>query len=150
MVIGYGNPLRQDDGLGLRAAEILEASGIEVIRCSQLTPELAAAIADSNLTIFLDAAADLEPGVVRCTEVTSEAASAWTHQLTPGQLLSLASMFGNTPRAVLIAGGPISMDFGEGLTAGGEECARRMAAAALRVIAGELQPSGVQPLGHYA
>jgi hydrogenase maturation protease len=152
MVIGYGNPLRQDDGLGLRAAEILEASGIDAMRCHQLTPELAASMAGSDLVIFLDAAANLEPGAVQCVEIAGEAVSAWSHHLTPGQLRSFAmSAYGREPRAVLITGGPFATDFGEGLTDGGEECARQMAATALLVIAGsELHPTGVQPLGHHA
>ena len=152
MVIGYGNPVRQDDGLGLRAAELLEANGIEVLRCQQLTPELAADIADSQTAVFLDAAADLEPGAIRCTEVACEPGGASTHHLTPGQLLGFtAATFGRAPRALLISGGPCCMDFREGLTDGGEECARKMAAAALLLIlGGKLQPRCVQPLGDHA
>ena len=45
LIIGFGNPLRSDDGVGWRAAEELEhklsGSGVEVITCHQLTPELA-------------------------------------------------------------------------------------------------------------
>jgi hydrogenase maturation protease len=152
MVIGYGNPLRQDDGLGWRAAEILEARGIEVLSCHQLTPELAAQIAHCELVVFLDAAADLEPGAIRCTEVSAEAVGAWTHDFTPGQLLSFtASAFGCVPRAILIAGGPFAMDLDNRLTGGGEQCAQRMAAAALLAVSGgELQPRSVQPLGNDA
>jgi len=152
MVIGYGSPLRQDDGLGLRAAEILEAGGVDVLRCHQLTIELAAHIADAEIAVFLDAAADLEPGAVRCTEVACEPGSAWTHHLTPGQLLGFtAATFGRAPRALLISGGPFAMDFCEQLTDGGEECARKMAAAAfLAISGGELQAGSVQPLGHHA
>ncbi|HTR36900.1 MAG TPA: hydrogenase maturation protease [Bryobacteraceae bacterium] len=144
MVVGYGNPLRQDDGMGLRAAEILEGNGIDVLRCHQLTPDLAADIADSQVAVFLDAAADLEPGAIRCTEVACEPGGAWTHHFTPGQLLRFtAAIFGRAPRAVLITGGAFALDFSEGLTDGGEQCAQRMAEAALLVIGSQLQPCGV-------
>jgi len=151
MVIGYGNPLRRDDGLGLRAAEILEARGIDTLRCHQLTPELAAGIAKTEIVVFLDAAADLEPGEIRCAQVSEEVTGSWTHHLTPGQLLHLtAGIFASAPKALLITGGPFAMDFGDCLTAGGEQCARRMAEAALLALSGQLQPGGVQTLGHHA
>jgi len=45
LVIGYGNTLRGDDGLGQRAAEALAQralpDGVEVLSCHQLTIELA-------------------------------------------------------------------------------------------------------------
>ena len=151
-VIGFGNPLREDDGLGLRAAEFLEASGIDVLRCYQLTPELAVQVADSNLVIFLDAAGDLEPGTVRCTEVAAEQARAWTHHLTPGQLLGFTgATFGRVPRAILIAGGAHSLDYGEELSLSAEQCAQQMAGVALLVMAGaKLHAGSVQALGNHA
>ena len=151
LIIGYGNPLRQDDGLGWRAAEILEASTIDVMQRHQLTPELALAVADSDLIIFLDAAVDQPPGSVGCKPVSPDMAPAWTHHLTPGQLLGLAAQLGEpAPRALLITGGPFAMDFGDRLTAAGEQCARKMAEAALLAISGRLQSAGVQPLGDHA
>jgi hydrogenase maturation protease len=151
LIIGYGNPLRQDDGLGWRAAEILEASTIDVVRCHQLTPELAVRVADSDFIVFLDAAADQPPGAVGCKVVSSEGMTAWSHHLTPGQLLSFAvPMCDREPRAVLISGGPFSMSFGDRLTAGGEQCAKEMAEAARLAISGHLQSAGVQPLGDHA
>ena len=63
LIIGYGNPLRGDDGLGWRAAEqlaeIIPQSEAEVIACHQLTPELAEPISRARLVIFIDMSLEL-------------------------------------------------------------------------------------------
>jgi hydrogenase maturation protease len=132
LVIGYGNPLRQDDGIGIRAAELLAKrlppGNAEIIQCHQLTPELAAEIAESALVVFLDAACDLEPGMVFSTSVLSQRAGAWSHHLSPAQLLGLSEQVcGNGPPAILIRGGIQASEFGESLTSLGEQTATRMA-----------------------
>ena len=49
LIIGYGNPLRGDDGVGQAVARAFEAEaaieGAEVVSCRQLTPELAESFA---------------------------------------------------------------------------------------------------------
>lgn len=58
LVIGYGNTLRGDDGVGYQAAEMVDSWGVPHVRslaCHQLTPELAADIAMADQVIFLDA-----------------------------------------------------------------------------------------------
>jgi hypothetical protein len=44
LIVGYGNPLRGDDGLGWRAAErlrtVIQDAGVEILALHQLTPEL--------------------------------------------------------------------------------------------------------------
>ena len=59
LVIGYGNTLRGDDGIGPAVAEAVAAlglPGVRVIVAHQLTPELAADLADAQLVVFVDAA----------------------------------------------------------------------------------------------
>ena len=61
LVIGYGNPAREDDGLGPAAAAALEEQGIEGVTVEadyQLTVEDAAAVAQHDTVIFIDASAD--------------------------------------------------------------------------------------------
>jgi hypothetical protein len=44
LVIGYGNSLRRDDGVGPRVAEAVEAlqlPGVRTLTCQLLTPEFA-------------------------------------------------------------------------------------------------------------
>jgi hydrogenase maturation protease len=73
LVIGYGNPLRRDDGFGYqvarRLAELLPADRADVIACHQLTPELAEPISRSELVIFVDARQGAEPGRVDWQEL---------------------------------------------------------------------------------
>jgi len=94
VIIGYGNPLREDDGLGWRAADLLAArrglGAATIIQRHQLTPELAATLADAAAVVFLDAAVDIGPGEVRCERLNTEELNGWSHDLGPSQLLGLA------------------------------------------------------------
>jgi hydrogenase maturation protease len=136
LVIGFGNPLRGDDGVGPRAAERVELSAapetIDVVRCHQLTPELAAAIQAASVVIFLDAAADQEAGTVTSRPVVPSVPASWSHDLSPGQLLALAGQLTEAiPPAFLVTGGIRSTDFADRLSPEGERLAADMAAAAL-------------------
>ncbi|HEY9173382.1 MAG TPA: hydrogenase maturation protease, partial [Verrucomicrobiae bacterium] len=51
LVIGYGNTLRRDDGIGPKVAEAvaeLNLPGVRSLACPQLTPELAEPIAHAK------------------------------------------------------------------------------------------------------
>ena len=72
LVIGYGNPLRQDDGLGWHIAHGLNALAasraigpLSVIASQQLRPEHTVAIASSSAVLFVDAACQIEPGPLK-------------------------------------------------------------------------------------
>ena len=59
LVIGYGNTLRGDDGIGPAVAgeiDRLAVPGVRVIVVHQLTPELAADLAACRRAVFIDAA----------------------------------------------------------------------------------------------
>ena len=59
MVIGYGNTLRGDDGVGPRVAEAVAAlalPGVRTLVCAQLSPEHADPVAQARTVIFVDAA----------------------------------------------------------------------------------------------
>ncbi|MCL4804536.1 MAG: hydrogenase maturation protease, partial [Anaerolineae bacterium] len=66
LVIGYGNPLRGDDGVGWRVVEALEESlsASSLIAVHQLTPELAGTISEVGQVVFVDATAGNSPGEV--------------------------------------------------------------------------------------
>ena len=139
LVIGYGNPLRQDDGLGWRAAELLErampAREVRILEARQLTPELTAELGGAPLVIFLDAAVDLEPGAVVTKRVLPENKTVWSHDLSPAQLTGLTDLLTGTERpAFQITGGVCQIGFGEHVTPGGEESAKRMAEAAIELL----------------
>jgi len=144
LVIGYGNPLREDDGIGRHAAELLEAQlppqAAEIVQCHQLTPELSAKLDGASVVIFLDASVNLAPGEIACQPVRGNDDGVWSHDLSPAQLLGLAGQLnGGTPRAFLISAGVERMDLGTALTPGGEESAIRVARAAKQLLKAEVR-----------
>jgi hydrogenase maturation protease len=68
LVIGYGNTLRRDDGVGVRVAELLAVDprmeGADILAVHQLTPELAIDVGEATLVVFVDADPSVEPGAV--------------------------------------------------------------------------------------
>ena len=108
LVLGYGNPLRSDDGLGWQVAVQLfrtnQSAEVEVLPCHQLTPELAEPISKAATVLFIDCAKDQAPGEFRCEEIHWQRESvSFTHDLSPKALLDLASqLFGSSPRAFLL------------------------------------------------
>jgi len=139
LIIGFGNPLREDDGLGWRAAELIERANdeidIDVIKCQQLTPELAEAIGEASLVIFLDASVDQAPGTVSSRRIEEQVPTAWSHHLSPAQLIALVEeMNWTAPPAHMITGGVDHIGWNEGMTATAENCAVEMAEAAARLL----------------
>ena len=92
LVLGYGNPGRFDDGLGSACVEAVEALGIDGVRTHadyQLQPENALLVAEHDVVIFADAAAE-GPEPLAFTDVEPRAEmSITTHHLSPAGLLGL-------------------------------------------------------------
>lgn len=121
LVLCYGNPAREDDGLGPAFAELLEARALHKVTVEanyQLLVEDAVPVSQSSLVIFVDAAAAgkepfefgrIEPG---------DAGGYMAHSVGPAQLLSLArETLGRSPEAYLLAIRGYSFQmFREGLT----------------------------------
>ena len=108
MVVGYGNPLRSDDGIAWQIIEHLRQelpTNTGVICVQQLTPELAADIALSSVVIFLDASSKGEPGTIHCEPVFARSHELrFSHHLTPSELLTLSDHLDSAkPRAFLIS-----------------------------------------------
>ncbi len=125
LVIGYGNPLRGDDGIGCVVAEEIARritdpqSKVQVVACHQLNPELAEAIAETRAVIFVDASAELKPGEVKVRSVTADRFSpaGITHHMKPSALLATASeIYGQAPPATAVVIGAASFDIGMELT----------------------------------
>jgi hydrogenase maturation protease len=58
LVVGYGNPLRSDDGIGQEVANAVaswQRPNVEAIAIHQLAPELAEKLAKADMAIFVDA-----------------------------------------------------------------------------------------------
>jgi hydrogenase maturation protease len=118
LIIGYGNPLRGDDGIGWAAAELLSESlgdsQTRVFARHQLTLDLAAEAAQVDRLILIDStrtgnAGDikvqrLEPGPVASP-------SSFSHHLTPAALVAVASsLYSSTPETFLVSVGGKSFD----------------------------------------
>jgi hydrogenase maturation protease len=105
-VIGYGNPLRGDDGAGYVAAEDLRARltnpAVEIVSEQQLLPEMMQAIAEAKLVIFIDASVSGRAGKYhRLPLRPAPACGRFTHHATPEALLAGAqALYGHTPEAV--------------------------------------------------
>ncbi len=120
-MIGYGNTLREDDGVGYRVAEAITAVSsdhLRTISCHQLTPELAAELATCDRVIFVDAR--LPDGIMEVSLRRLWANNAGvtnTHHCTPYDLLQLVNvLYGVCPKAYQILLPTQSMDFGETLS----------------------------------
>ena len=124
LVIGYGNPLRSDDGLGWIVAQRLAESQLpgstRVVAVHQLAPELAEPISQSGLVIFVDAREGERPGRIdrRVIVPTGSSSLTFSHDIDPPALLDLARvLYGARPTAVVVS--VDGKDFGYGTTLSG-------------------------------
>jgi|SRR5271165_4219543 len=121
LIVGYGNRLRSDDGLGVLAAEQLSRAdicGADVRVCQQLTPELAESISHVETVLFIDASRVGQPGEIHCNLVNPQPRFLFAHQLTPEALLSLCcELYGVCPQAFEISLCGECFDLGDKLSA---------------------------------
>ena len=123
LIIGYGNPLRSDDGIGWCTAQALigewPAGQVRVEAAHQLLPEMADWLADAAHVFFIDACWNSVPGRIRSRIIHAEKArtASMTHHFTPEGLLADAwQLFHHCPEATLISIGGGTFDHGEGLS----------------------------------
>lgn len=116
LVIGYGNSLRRDDGVGPRVAEAIEQlqlPGVRTLVCQLLTPEYADPIARARRVIFVDAAVDKTDGVHFRKLEPGETSQLMAHSADPRTMLALArDVFGHTPEAWWLTIPAIHLGFG--------------------------------------
>lgn len=142
LLIGYGNPLRGDDGVGWHIADAVRAAvhdgGLQVMTVHQLTPELADAVAAARRVIFVDASCDTAPGsvVARPVACATGPPPGFGHQYPPGMLLRLAQEVYNTAPAAawLVTVGVADLDCGEGLSPVVQAAAERARTVILRLL----------------
>lgn len=107
LVIGYGNTLRRDDGVGPQVAEWIEGRGfpgVQTLSRHQLTPELADPISRARQVVFVDASLDASATQVRVRRVQARGDhQVMAHTVSPHGLLHLAqSVFNAAPSAWLV------------------------------------------------
>lgn len=122
LLLGYGNPDREDDGvawhilraltvrLGLPAPDSYEdefpqSAQIDFEFHLQLTPEMAEDVSAYENVCFVDAHTGNIPQEVRLIDVESDfQRSPFTHHLTPQSLLSICeTLYGKKPDAALLS-----------------------------------------------
>jgi hydrogenase maturation protease len=121
LVIGYGNSLRGDDGIGPHLARAVEAWALphlRVLAVYQLTPELAEAVAAARRVLFLDAHADANNVPVRVSRLEpAEDSSPSGHSVDPRALLRLArDLYGRAPESYWVTVEARDFGLGEGLS----------------------------------
>ena len=120
LIIGYGNTLRGDDGVGPRVAEAVAAlnlPGVRTLACQMLTPELADQISQARVAIFVDAAVDTPKEVQWRKLEPGESSQLMAHAADPRTMLALArDVFGHAPQAWWLTIPAVKLDFSETLT----------------------------------
>lgn len=126
LIIGYGNTLRGDDGVGRYLAEEIAQQNwphCRVISTHQLTPELAEAVAAVDRVIFIDAQLQEsanEPSVevvaLKSLE-PNELSGDLGHRGNPRELLTLAKiLYGVEVKAWWVLIPAFTFDYGEKLS----------------------------------
>jgi hydrogenase maturation protease len=120
LVIGYGNTLRQDDSVGPRVAERIEALHIDHVRtliCDQLSPEHAEALAHARIAVFVDAAKGASRHVRLQPVKPGASTQLMAHAAAPATMLALArDVYGRAPQAWLLPIPAVRTGFGSNLS----------------------------------
>lgn len=103
LVLGYGNPGRQDDGLGPAVAEEIEKIGLPGVTVEadyQLNIEDAASLAQQDIVLFVDASKNApSPWTIRKIGPAAEIAFS-SHSVSPESILAICEdHFGARPEA---------------------------------------------------
>lgn len=123
LVLGYGNPLRGDDGVGWIAASTLnnqiDNSQVIIETCHQLTPELAEQFSEVDILILVDADAQGTPGEVKVRQVTPSDPfhEPINHFSKPETILSMAKeLYGKVPKAYIASITGVTFELSESLS----------------------------------
>ncbi len=122
LVIGYGNPLRRDDGVGWAVIEALLAQAPPNMTClavHQLTPELSEQVAHADVVILIDASVEGEAGDIHITPILpcKDGTPTLTHHLSPRGLLDMVRwLYDKTPFTLLMTITGADFGIGEGLS----------------------------------
>ena len=133
LIIGYGNPSRRDDGVGLAVINGLRrrlgktpfdegddgynelGGAVDTLFLQQLMPELAETLAGYDRVWFVDAHLGLYPDLVRRTALVAQfGLASVSHHLGPETLLALTQrIYGQAPVGELISIRGFDFDFGD-------------------------------------
>jgi hydrogenase maturation protease len=159
LVLGYGNTLRRDDGVGVQVAERLaddarlmpdiEGGRVIVSTAHQLTPEVALDFAAASLVVLIDADLAGLAGAVVVRELTADGEPGSDERAAPGssshhvgarELLALArELAGAAPPTVCIGIGVADLELGEGLSGPVQEALPRAVEVVFGIVEQHLE-----------
>lgn len=117
LVIGYGNPCRNDDGIGIRIAEQIERArwdDVVVNTVQQLHVELAEDCTEYERVIFIDSSAEGPEVSLKKLEPQKEVGVNSSHHLRVELLVTLANLLhSRLPEFYLCTVRSENFDFGE-------------------------------------
>lgn len=120
VVLGYGNSLRSDDGVGPAVACSVGSwglSGVVALALHSLTPELAVLLSQAEDIIFVDADVAADADAVRLVELAPGNPSSLGHLSEPASLLTLTQTLADRrPRAWLLTIPGQNFEMGEGFS----------------------------------
>ena len=137
LIIGYGNPLRGDDGAGyavaVRLAQV-EYDNVRIVPAHQLTPELAYDISQTSHVVFIDAIAATSSSHavtvkhldnISKSETNQPQQDIATHSSAPETLLFLCrQLYDRYPKATLITIPAFNFTLGEHFSGATEKAMR--------------------------
>lgn len=142
LVVGYGNPMRGDDGLGPAAVGLLERrmheEGVRFLVRHQLGIELAADLSEADLAIFIDAHVGDVAGTIKEEMVVPDVSvpGSFSHHLRPGILIGMIeALYNRHPETVIYSISAGSFDHGKGLSPAVEAAMPALADCVLARIA---------------
>lgn len=152
LVIGYGNQLLCDDALGPRIADevaIWRLPQVRSLTVHQLTPELAAELANTETVIFIDACRLNPDQAVRVTQIaprgmetTGSTVPSMGHTCDPRSLLALThSVYGHHPQAWWVEVTAVDFAVGEHLSTTAEQGISEALDAIQNLIQSQLDPA---------
>ena len=126
LIIGYGNRLRSDDGVGAAVAQAIAAwkiPGVRALAVSQLAPELVDELKNADRVLFVDAASEpLDNPFTTYNIEPKKSRRALGHHSDAAHLLALTGdLEGRSPQAWMLAINVHSLDYGESITAFAQE-----------------------------
>lgn len=120
LLIGLGNPTRQDDGAGWEVARCIAKSnpeGVEVRLLQQLAPELVEDWDEFDRVLLVDASAQAGEVSLEKVREVEPTPGASTHHFKPETLLSLAlTLYGKAPELFICSVPGEAFGFGDSLS----------------------------------
>ncbi len=123
LIIGYGNTLRGDDGVGYKIAETIKQwhyENITSLPVHQLTPDLAENLSQVDTVIFIDAVplTDIKKAKLEIKTISiNNKSNNLAHHNNPEQLLSLTqAIYQKVPKAYWILVPGFNFNFSEELS----------------------------------